>query len=62
MPKRSRMRAATHSAHGACTWPPNGREHGDAPVADLVAEALDDDGAVVGDVPRGLRLLRRGSR
>ena len=30
---------------------------GDAPVADLVAEPLDDDGAVVGDVHRRLALL-----
>ena len=32
--------------------PTEGREHRDPPVADLVAEALDDDGAVVGDVAR----------
>ena len=30
---------------------------GDPPVAELVAEALDDDGAVVGHVARGLALL-----
>ena len=30
-----------------------GREHADAPVAELVADALDDDGAVVGDLAGG---------
>ncbi|SCD68468.1 hypothetical protein GA0115252_11434 [Streptomyces sp. DfronAA-171] len=34
-----------------------GGVHDDAPVAQLVAEALDDDGAVVGDVPAGAALL-----
>ena len=33
------------------------RQHADAPVADLVAEALDDDRAVGGDDPRGGLLL-----
>ena len=34
-----------------------GREHAQAPVADLVAEALDDDGAVARHDARGLLLL-----
>ncbi len=34
-----------------------GREDAQPPVADLVAEALDDDRLVVGDGPRGLGLL-----
>ena len=34
-----------------------GREDADAPIADLVGEALDDDGAVVGDRARRLGLL-----
>ena len=33
------------------------REHADPPVAELVGEALDDDGAVVGDRAGGLDLL-----
>ena len=33
------------------------REHADPPVADLVGEALDDDGAIVGEHPGGLGLL-----
>ena len=33
------------------------RQHADPPVADLVAEALDDDRAVVGHRPGGLGLL-----
>ena len=44
-------------AHGACTGVPNGREHAHPPVADLVAEALDDDGAVVGHDAGRLGLL-----
>ncbi len=37
--------------------PAEGGEHRDPPVADLVAEALDDDRAVVGDVPGRRALL-----
>ncbi len=44
-------------AHGACTWAPNGERTHDPPVADLVAEALDDDRAVVGHGAGGLGLL-----
>ena len=36
---------------------PKRREHADAPIADLIAEAFDHDGAVVGHHTRGLRLL-----
>ena len=45
-PNRSRIRADTHSAHGACTWRPERRQHRHPPVAELVAEPLDDDGPV----------------
>ena len=52
----SRSRAASAIAHGACTRPPNGvSTH--APVPDLVAEALDHDGAVGGDDARRALLV-----
>ena len=57
MPHRSASRARSAMAHGAWTWAPNGREHADPPVADLVAEALDHDRAVVGHGAGGLGLL-----
>ena len=45
-PSESRSRAPTAIAHGACTRRAERREDADAPVADLVAEPLDDDRAV----------------
>ena len=57
MPHRSPRRCWSAIAHGACTWAPNGRQHAHPPVADLVAEALDDDRAVVGHGAGGLGLL-----
>ena len=44
-------------AHGACTGRAERAEDAHPPVADLVAEALDDDRAVVGHGARGLALL-----
>ena len=44
-------------AHGACTGRAERAEDADPPVADLVAEPLDDDGAVVGHDAGGLGLL-----
>ena len=56
-PCSSRMRADSASAHAAVHAPAEGREHAQAPVADLVAEALDDDGAVARHDARGVALL-----
>ena len=56
-PNSSRMRALSASAQAACTRPPYGREDAQPPVADLVAEALDDDRAVARDDARRLLLL-----
>ena len=47
-PNRSASRASIASAHGACTRDAERRQDADAPVAELVAEALDHDRAVVG--------------
>ena len=58
-PYTSRMRALSASPQAACTRPPNGRQDADAPVADLVAEALDHDRAVARDDPRRLLLLEQ---
>ena len=56
-PYSSRMRADSASPQAACTRPPNGRQHAHAPVADLVAEALDHDRAVARHDARRLLLL-----
>ena len=48
-------------AHGACTGRAEGAEQAHPPVADLVAEALDHDGPVVGHHAGGLDLLRPGT-
>ena len=56
-PSESRSRAVSAIAHGACTRAAERREDADAPVADLVAEALDHDRAVGGDGARGRLLL-----
>ena len=40
---------------------PEGTEHADTPIADLVAETFDDDGPVVGDGTGGLGLFARGT-
>ena len=42
-PSRSPIRASSASDHGAWTRPPNGRQDAQPPVAELVAEPLDDD-------------------
>ncbi len=54
--RSSRILADSASPQAACTRPPYGREHAQAPVADLVAEALDHDVLVRGHDP-GRRLL-----
>jgi len=48
VPSRSRTAAPIASAHGACTRPPNGVSTQHPPIAQLVAEALDDHRAVAG--------------
>ena len=48
MPRRSRSRASIASDHGAWTRPPNGDQQRQPPVAELVAEPLDDDALVGG--------------
>ena len=58
---RSRSSAPSARAHGACTRPPNGDEDAQAPVADLVAEALHDDGAVGRQHARRVELVGAGS-
>ena len=56
-PSWSRIRALSASAQAAWTRPPNGRQDAQPPVADLVAEALDDDRPVRRHHARGLLLL-----
>ena len=56
-PYSSRMRALSARPQAACTRPPNGREDAQPPVADLVAEALDDDRAVARHDAGGVLLL-----
>ena len=56
-PYSSRMRADSARPQAACTRPPNGRQHADPPVPDLVAEALDHDRAVARHDARRLLLL-----
>ena len=51
------MRADSASPQAACTRPPNGRQHAQAPVADLVAEALEHDRALARQHARGRLLL-----
>ena len=59
MPCCSRSSARSASPQGACTLGAEGREDAQAPVADLVAEALDDDRAVGGqDAGRELLLAQ----
>ena len=59
-PRASRRRTAIAIAHGACDAPAERRKNADAPVADLVAEPLDDDRAIGWD--RAGRLSVRGGR
>ena len=51
------MRAETASAHGACTGMPYGECKHEPPVAELVAEALDEQGLVGRHGAGGLLLL-----
>ena len=55
-PTRSRGCCAATSDHGACTRAPNGVGTPGAPVAELVVEPLDHDGAVIGSSAGGLGL------
>ncbi len=57
MSNRSISRRSIAIAHGAWTGVPNGTQDADPPVADLVLEPLDHDGAVVGHGAGGLGLL-----
>ena len=56
-PYRSVSRRPIASAHGAVDLGAEHAVHGQPPVAQLVAEPLDHDRAVVGQVPGGLPLL-----
>ena len=56
-PSRSPIRASSASDHGAWTRPPNGRQQAQPPVAELVAEALDDDPLVGRQGARRLALV-----
>ena len=56
-PSRSASRASIAMVHGAWTRPPNGRQDDQAPVAQLVAEALDHDPPVGRQDARGLALV-----
>ena len=58
-PSSSRIRALIARPQAAWTRPPNGRQHAQPPVADLVAEALDHDRAVRRDDAGGGLLLRQ---
>ena len=61
-PSSSRIRALSASPQAAWTRPPNGRQHAQPPVADLVAEALDHDRPVGRDDARRLPAARAGTR
>ena len=56
-PVAARSRAPRAIAQGAWTRRPEGREHAQAPVADLVAEPLDHDRAVARHGPGGRGLV-----
>ena len=56
-PNCSRIRLRERQAPGGVHAPAVRAQHAQAPVADLVAEALDDDRAVARDDARGLLLL-----
>ena len=56
-PSSSRMRALTRQRPRGVDAPAERREDAEAPVADLVAEALDDDRAVARQDARGVLLL-----
>ena len=57
IPSRSRIRAFTASAHGACRHPVGGVQD-EPPVADLVASAFDRQRAIGRQRPGRLSLLR----
>ena len=61
-PSSSRIRALSASPQAAWTRPPNGRQHAQPPVADLVAEALDHDRAVGRDRRAWRPAARAGTR
>ncbi len=61
-PYRSRSRAATRQRPRRVHLRPERRVDRHPPVAELVAEPLDDDRAVVGQVAGRLRAARRGRR
>ena len=56
-PNRSRIRARDRQRPRRVHLGAERGVHDDPPVAELVPEALDDDGPVVGHVPGGLALL-----
>ena len=62
MPHRSASRCLQRHGPRRVHLGAERREHADPPVADLVAEALDHDGAVVGHRRRWPRPARRGRR